>query len=487
LTQTAPGHASLATGCSPDRHGIVGNNWYERSQAVSVYAVAAGRNGRGILAKSEGGSPRNLLSPTVGDALKDATGGRGKVVTMSLKDRSAILPAGRQPDACYWLDGRTGQFITSSYYRDVPHGWVTKFNLERPADRWVGQEWVKLYPKLDYTAYSGPDDIAGEGLGFGRTFPHRLGFALGVPNRLYYDAMELSPYGNDLLLAFAKRAIEAEGLGTGDRPDFLSISFSSNDLVGHVFGPDSQEVLDITLRSDLVVRDLLAFLDQRVGPGNYVVVLSADHGICPLPAFRRAQGRDAGFVAPDIFGSRAQEYLQSIYGRANEPAPRWLETVSGPWFYLNQRVLEQRGLVQTEVEKKLAAWLGQQPGMLAGYSMMELKASGPSEPIGQRVLKSYHPDRCGDVYGVMKPYYLLGNALTTGTNHGTPHDYDTHVPLFVFGAVVRPGIHKEAITPQAAAAILSVALGVALPRDAEAPLPQGIGAIGQVEAVRHGR
>ena len=489
-TLTAPGHASIATGCSPDQHGIIENDWYDRAAGKQVYCVAAGRFERvPAVVRTEPQSeseknkadnasvcPERLLAPTLGDALKEATGGKGRVVAFSLKDRSAVLPAGRHPDACYWFDSRSGGFVTSSYYRLQVHPWIADFNRARPADRWFGKAWARFRPDLEYSFYSGPDDVPAEGKGFGqgRIFPHAMMGGKTELSENYYQAVTTSPYGNELLLELALRAVDAEHLGGGEVPDFLCVSFSSNDLIGHVWGPDSQEVLDVTLRSDRIVQRLIDHLDAKVGKGRYVLVLTSDHGICPLPEVARTQGKDAGRVPVDLLGSRAEAFLNKTFGQGDGNG-RWLEAKAVPWVYLNRSLLEKRALDEPRVEETLTGWLKQQPGILTAYSRHQLLQGVPADDtIGISVRRSFYPQRSGDVVAVLKPYYLFSNPLLTGTTHGTPHPYDTHVPLLVYGPGMRPGVHEQAVTPQAAAAILAHALGIPPPTRAQAPLPEGL-------------
>jgi hypothetical protein len=486
-TLTGPGHASVATGCSPDKHGIVANEWYDRAAGETVYCAAspryaevppppktAGEESASDRKKKErgSGSAERLLVPTLADALLDATEGKGRVVSLSLKDRSAVLPGGRRPDACYWMDTTSGAFVTSTYYRDRPHAWVAAFNAGRPADRWFGREWQRLRPDLDYAQYSGPADVVGAGSGAkqGRAFPHPCGAGLTQPARAYYEALYNSPFGNELLLDFVKRAVDAEKLGQDDIPDLLCISFSSNDPIGHIWGPDSQEVLDVTLQTDRVLKELLACLDARVGPGRYVLVLTADHGICPLPEVAGAQGKDAGRLPLELLTKEAEAFLQATFGEPGGKS-RWLEATTIPWVYLNQPLLRRRGLPPATVEEALARWLEKQDGILKAYTRTQLLRGLPAEDgIGARVRRSFQPERCGDVAVVVKPYHVFNELFTTGTTHGTPHEYDTHVPLLAYGPGVRAGIRPEAVTPQACAAILAQALGIAPPAAAEVPV-----------------
>jgi hypothetical protein len=484
-TLTGPGHASVHTGCSPRTHGIISNDWFDRRAGEEVYCATSSRyqpippkppNPKAKKKDRAAGSPDRLLVPTLADALLEATGGKGRVVALSFKDRSAILTGGRHPTACYWLDTSTGSFVTSTYYRDRVHPWVARFNASRPADAWFGKSWLRLRSDLDYALESGPDDVPGEGRGIeqGRTFPHPMG---RPPHSLrrYYESVYNSPFGNEILLALVKEAVVAEGLGKDDVPDLLCISFSCNDPIGHCWGPDSQEVLDVTLHSDLIVRDLLAFLDDKVGPGHYTVVLTADHGICPLPEVSRHRGLDAGRIDPKLLAKRAGEFLDKKFGKRREKRGGCIESTEGEAFYLNRAWMRARKLEPGRVEQELADWLKKQDGILTAYTRTQLLQGVPADDaIGEAVLRSFHPERSGDVLPILKPYYLLSPVLDPGTTHGTPHTYDTYVPLLVFGPGVRAGVRKERVTPQAVVPILAHSLGIRPPATAEAPLPRDL-------------
>jgi hypothetical protein len=480
-SSTAPGHASLLTGCPPARHGIVENQWYDRASGAHVYCVASDRHRLvpplppdAPADTRAAASPERLLVPALGDVLKAATGGRAKVVALSLKDRSAVLPGGHRPDACYWLNG--GTFVTSTYYRDRPHAWVAELNRARAADRWFGRDWTRLRPDLDYERWSGPDDGIGEwkGYGQGKTFPHPTTGGKEKIGKEYYQAMTTSPFGNELLLALAKRAIDAEQLGGDDVPDLLSVSFSSNDLIGHSWGPDSQEVLDITLRSDRTVKELLDHLDARVGKGRYALILTADHGICPLPELARKQGKDAGRILPAPLLQKAEEFLQQTFGGKKDGKASWIEAAVDFELYLNQRLLRERGLEPAKVEQALADWLARQEGIQTAYTRSQLLRGVPAEDaLGQKVRRSFHPERSGDVVMVLKPFHLM-TTRTEGTLHGTPHPYDTHVPFLVYGPGIEKGVRTEEIAPQAAAAIFAHWLGIRPPDGAETPVPEGL-------------
>jgi predicted AlkP superfamily pyrophosphatase or phosphodiesterase len=489
ITYTGPGHASLLSGCSADRHGIINNEWWDRSAGATVSCAAEARyqpvysfppppDNRSAQDREKdkakgSGSPGRMLAPTVGDVLKEVTAGRGKVVGLSFKDRSALLPVGRHPDACYWFELRAGQFVTSTCYRDTPHAWAREFNRSHPADQWFGQEWTRLRDDVDYTRWAGADDAAGEGLGVakkqGRTFPHPMSAGLKQHSKDYYDTVEASPFGNQLLLDLALRAIEGEQLGKDDVPGLLTISFSSNDLVGHAWGPDSQEVLDITLRSDLIVRDLLNALDKSVGRGRYLFAVTADHGVAPNPEQSVREGRDARRVDPKAVRESANEYLGHTL---SAPGTNWIVNENFPWTYLNEKVIAARGLKTAAVADALAAWFRTQPYVAAAYTRKALDwDAGTLDEFGRMIKKSYHPDRSGDVAIVPKPYYLV-TTYPTGTGHGTPYAYDRHVPLLVLGPGVPSGRSDEAVTPQSLAAIFARAIGAKPPAFAEAAAPK---------------
>jgi hypothetical protein len=486
-TVTGAGHASVATGSTPDTHGIIANEWYDRATRAEVNCVESERYPRvpppprnetkepadpARKKKYLGVAPDRLLAPTLADALKEATGGRARVVSLSFKDRGAVLPGGQHPDACYWYDSNDGQFVTSTWYRDRVHPWVAEFNAGRAVDRWLGREWTRLRPDLNYAKYSGPDAVDGEGKGIniageefqGVEFPHPFGDGTKKSKSRYYGALYNSPFGNELLLELAGHAIDAEGLGSRDVPDLLCLSFSCNDAVGHTWGPDSQEVLDVTLRTDRIIKGLLSALDAKVGRGRYVLALTADHGVCPLPEVARAGHHDAGRIPTTLLKVKGNEFLVTKFG--GDAKTRYVEAAVDSWAYLNHDLLRAKGLHSAEVEEALAGWLARQEGFQAAYTRTQLVAGvAEDDRVGQMVRRSFQPDRCGDVIGVVKPYHIAWTL--SGTTHGSPHAYDTHVPLMVYGAGVRPGAHQELVRPQAAPVLLARALGIKPPAKAE--------------------
>jgi hypothetical protein len=475
-TATAPGHASLITGCSPRTHGIIANGWYDRASREVITAVRVPRY-RLVPSRSDadrglGASPERRLAPSVGELLHDFSG-KSKVISLSLKDRAAVLLSGPPSSLCYWLNSGTGEFVTSTYYESPPRPWVTEFNAGKTIDRWFDTPWTYLRPEIDYAAHSGPDDVTEEGTGVkqGRTFPHPMNAGLSQPGPAYYDALANSPYGNDLLLELARKAIDEEKLGQGGPADLLCLSFSSNDVVGHCWGPDSQEVLDTTLRSDLIVKQLLEHLDARVGKGRYMVVLTGDHGICPLPAVARRQGKDAARVNPDNLLKGAQQFLKDAFP-VPETGPAWIVAGEDGYYYLNRELAREQRQSIGELEKALAGWLVRQEGIQAAYTRSQLLLGlPPGDALGEKVRRNFHPERSGDVVAILKPYHLFFPALSTGTDHGSPHDYDSHVPLLICGPNIRPGVRNEPVSPLVVAPILAWGLGVPRPDAAEADIP----------------
>ena len=498
VTVTGAGHSSMLTGATPAVHGVIANTWYERKSGATVNCSESTRYARVPPAPPEVlkpadptqkdeepakvekamGTPERLLAPTLAESLKMATDGKGRVIGLSFKDRSAIMPVGPKADAAYWLDSADGMIVTSSFFRDAVHPWVNEFNKKRGADKWFEKDWTRYRPDLDYAKFSGLDKVTGEGTGVkqGGVFPHPTDGGAKKIGKTYYEALYNSPYGNDFLLELVKAAVVAEKLGQDDAPDLLSVSFSSNDSIGHTWGPDSQEVLDTTLRSDRVLADLLKFLDDTVGKGKYVVCLTADHGVCPLPEVSAMHGLDAKRLQTKKLMAAAELFLRLTYApeAVAETKTKFIENTTFPWVYLNEKLLAAKGLNTADVAKTLAGFLAKQEGIARTFTREDLEGTFTAEDrIGQRMQKSYYPSRSGDVAMVMKPYWQAGDNLT-GTSHGSPYPYDTHVPLLVFGGTVKPGIRKEEVTPQAIAAIFAKALGNAPPAKAEYPAPAGL-------------
>jgi predicted AlkP superfamily pyrophosphatase or phosphodiesterase len=476
-TMTAAGHASVVTGCSPERHGVIANEWWDRASWKEQYCVADSQY-RAVPAGSAkmGVSPESLLAETLADVLKSETGGKAKVVALSGKDRASVLPGGKRPDAAYWFDDATGLFVTSTYYRPELHDWVAAFNAEGGVNRWFTSGWSKFRQDVDYERFSGPDDAEGEGTGAkqGKTFPHAMTGGLEQPGKASFKATYSSPLLNELLWELGQKAIETEGLGRDEVPDLLSISFSSNDVIGHAYGPDSQEVLDVTLRSDALIGDILNYLDKNLGPGRYAIAVTSDHGVCPLPEQARRRGiATANRIDPAGLERGAIAFLEKSFGKAPE-GMSWIGAANFD-IYVNDQVIDQKKLNRSEVHKALAAWFKNQTGIQEAYTRAELMDPGalPGDETAVLARRSYHPERSGDIFIVLEPY-CLSSEYPTGTTHGTPHEYDRRVPLLFFGCGVVAGKRTEPVTPMATATGLSGLAGIRLPGQAEVPVPEGL-------------
>jgi hypothetical protein len=487
-TTTGPGHASMLTGTCPDRHGIVNNNWYEGGALTYCSGSTRYEFVPGPTPKAkEVGNPDRLLAETVADVLK-AANAKSKVFGISLKDRSAILPTGKRPDGAYWFNGK---FVTSTYYADRAPTWVEEFNNSKVSDKWFGKDWTRSRSDVDYEKWAGPDVVTGEGKGIqvtaagdpargwaqGVAFPHPNTGGRAKAGKEYYDSLANSPFGSELLLEFAKKCVTAEQLGADDVPDLLVVSFSSNDIIGHTWGPDSQEVLDVTLRSDALIADLLGFLDDKVGKDRYLFAITSDHGICELPEVLRKRGLDAKRVDPKAAEKAVEEHLTTKFGAPaattakGDKKPAWIEASSYPWIYFNPKVIAAAGKTRAEVAKAAVEFLAKRPEVGRAFTRADLEGTFPADDsVGTRVKRSYFPQRSGDLYVVLKPHYIPSTG--TGATHGAPYDYDAHAPLLVYGPGIAGGTRTEPTTPQATAAIFAKWLGVRLPNKAEFPVPE---------------
>ncbi len=490
-SSTAPGHASLVTGVPPSVHGIIENRWFERSRGKVVTSCTTDEAyervpplDAAVRERWPALAPTRLLAPTVGDELLEQRKGEGRVFSLSLKDRSAVLMGGKEPNGAYCYDSSVGEFHTSSYYRKSMPAWADAFDRSRVVARWGGKVWDRFGPPAIYDAV-GPDDMPGEGgliyLG-NRVFPHRLP-EVNDRGVNYNRAIEASAYGNELLWEFVKAAIGGENIGRNGTTDLLCVSFSTNDIIGHAFGPDSQEVFDITLRSDKLMADMLAYLDQHVGPGRYSLVMSADHGICPLPEVEVKSHPDARRIKlSDVLGG-LDGHLDKVFGQKDGVPGQWVERDAPardchPWIYLNRRTIDALDKTPAQVEEAAAAWLRERSTPMTVFTRTQLvNGTFPEaeKEFGRMAQLSFHPDRAGDVYIIPPAYYLILGTLSQGTDHGTPHEYDRYIPVLAYGVgVPKVGERKEAVSSLIVAPYLSQLLGINPPVKAAEKLPTGL-------------
>ncbi len=458
ITKTGPGHATMLTGVHANLHGIIGNEWLLREwpaleQVNCVEDRAAPlvgllpqtvRSPGGVVESKAGRSPRHLLASTVGDQLKLRYGARAKVFGVADKDRAAILMAGKLADGAYWTE--SGRVVTSTYYRPQLPDYFTALNAEQRVEKMFGREWTRLLDPKIYEAVQGPDEAAGEyeGIGLTRIFPKRLDGGQKTIGKDYYEAFDDMPWDNDLVADMARELVVHEQLGAADdAPDLLAIGFSQTDRIGHAYGPDSHEVMDSFLRLDRTLAELFHFLDEKVGLQHCVIVLTADHGAAPMPERIQATGRDlaTGRVKGADLDALVVAALDARFGPlANDE--RWAAR-DGLGYHLNPAALAQKQLAAAVVEAAVREALLAAPGIATAYTRTRLLDPAPLDAIGEAVRLSFYAPRSPDVIAVLKPYFI--DRAANGTTHGTPYDYDNHVPLLWWGAGIKAGVHTERV------------------------------------------
>ena len=455
-TVTGAGHASILCGSTPASHGIIANEWFDkksRSMVNCVHDPDAVLVGTAKEGKSPSRSPRNLIGDNVADSMRLAFG--SKVIGVSLKDRGAILPAGRKPSGAFWFDSASGCFVTSTYYRSELPPWVVKFNQQKEPQAFMGQTWTRLKP-LD--VYSGPPEALGAGTLPGEK-PAAFDHMVNPSPTEGFETLVATPFGNRMLADFALAAVDGEALGLGSQTDLLTVSFSSLDLCGHRFGPNSHEVQDIVLRLDLELERLFRGLDQRIGLQNVWIVLAADHGVAPTPEFAQENGLNG--VRTDMI-ALAGELMASLEERFG--AGRFLLTpkiVEGN-VYLDYAALAERRLPVEEVANSIRDWALGHGLFQAAYTRSQLLDGRAPGPLGERVLRGFSAERSGDVVLVQKPFQIPSGG-NGGTTHGTPYSYDTHIPILFYGAPFKPGRCADPVAITDIAATLSQALRMTEP------------------------
>ena len=433
-TYTAVGHASIYTGTIPSEHGIISNNWYDKFEKKSIYCVDDS-NYKTIGNESNDGekSPYRMQSSTLADQLHLAQNRNGKTIGIALKDRAAILPAGHSANGAYWFGGgKYDQWVSSSFYMDALPNWVTDFNNSKKADAYLSKPWETLYD-IDTYSQSIADDNEFEGLNKGEktpTFPHDIP-ALKKKNG-NYSMIKAIPAGNSITADFAKAAIIGEHLGKSEFTDFLAISFSSTDYIGHQYGPASVEIEDTYLRLDQDLAALFKTLDEEVGQGNYTLFLTADHAAIHVPAYLQSLKIPAHYFDLKKF----REALLSITKKYFN-SDQLIENVSNYQIFLNKEVLESLGLNQNTVAQKLADEVIHLEGIYKAVTARTLQTTHFSEGILNSLQNGYNQKFSGDVMLIPYPATLIRGK--TGTSHGSGYSYDTHVPIIFYGNGVKKG------------------------------------------------
>ncbi|OAB27338.1 Type I phosphodiesterase / nucleotide pyrophosphatase [Flavobacterium fryxellicola] len=442
-TYTAPGHASIYTGTTPSTHGIVGNDWFNKATGKNMYCTDdASVKILGDGTENEGAmSPRNLLSTTITDELRMATNFKGKVIGLSIKDRGAILPAGHFANWAFWYS-KTGSFISSTFYGSTLPNWVADFNQEKRYMNYINKGWSLLKPVATYNE-SLRDDNPYEGKldkASAPVFPYDL-------SKMYKekgaDILRTTPFGNDILAELAMKAIEKEALGKDDNTDFLAVSFSSTDYIGHTFGPRSMELQDTYLRLDQTLEQFLNYLDKTVGKDNYLLFLTADHAGAENPNYLR----DNKYNVKNI---PSKDIVESLKKFSNEAfGIDVLLNYSNFNLFFNKSILKQKGLELAKVKQSFKDFLMTQEQVKRVYSEEDILASSGDDYFLSFISKGYDPKQNGDLVILDKAGYMEYQA--TGTTHGSPNSYDTHVPLLFYGWHVPNGeLHSKKYITQIA-------------------------------------
>ena len=462
-SETGPGHSVLLSGRHPSHSGIIANSWYDPYLKKVVNVVddpavdAVGGKGRGA-------SPANFNGFTVGDKVKQKWPG-SKVVGISFKDRAAILPAGPRADAAYWFENDCGCFITSTYYMRQPPAWLVNFNNRRLADSYAKAPWTRLLPDESvYLKYSSEDDFPGEWDLKDTTFPHQ--FRGQPPQPAYYDSFRRTPFSDEVLTEAALQALDAHELGKHTGPDILTASFSSSDIVGHTYGPFSQESMDTYLRLDLMLDRLLKGVDSRVGLDNTLVILSADHGALPLVEWLQKQGVPAKRVRASVLADAVRKALQEKF----PSAPDLIAFMEGSNISLDMETIRRLGIKPSEVEQTAIRALKSTGAVEAVYTWADLISDKPnSDPYLHLFRNSFSTPRTPQLLVVPKKYYYISNNVG-GTGHGTVYEYDRHVPIVWMGVGIRPGQYDAEAGPEDIAPTLAKMLGIDYPLEYDARL-----------------
>lgn len=465
-TVTGPGHASVYTGTTPAMHGIIGNEWYDKDLKKDVNCVNDPK--QKVVGSPEGKgdiSPWRLLTSTVTDELELYTQRKSKVIGVSIKDRGAVLPAGHMGDAAYWYDSKTGTFVSSSYYMNELPQWLVKFNGQKLPDQYLAKTWNPLFPIEEYTA-SGPDENPYESKLGGKekpTFPYDLK-ALRKKNG-DYDLLVTVPFGNDFLTDMAKATLEGEKLGQNTVPDFLAVSYSTTDILGHAVGPNAVEIQDTYLRLDRNIDDLLKTLDAKVGAGNYTVFLSADHAVADVAQYLKDNKMPAGYFNYANVKANLNDYLKKYF-----PDKEIIEEIDGDQVFLNHTAFQNdpsSAGVQMIIATELAAkWLMAQEGVANVYPQSLLRQGDYNEGgVKGAIIRGHHAKRSGDIVISLESGWY-GAYRIQGTTHGSPYKYDTHVPMLFFGFGIPKGSSVRYHTITDIAPTISTLLNIKFPSGA---------------------
>ncbi len=459
-TYTGPGHASVYTGTTPQNHGVISNHWYDKFSKKMVYCASdASVKVVGSMSELEKMSPHRMKTTTVSDQNRLHTQFKGKTIGIAIKDRGAILPAGHTANGAYWFRGKDeGKWITSTYYRTELPDWVKKFNESGKAQSYF-KEWNTLYDIKTYVE-SGEDENTFEGGYIGKetaTFPYDLSKLKDQNSG--YDIIKSSAFGNSLTADFAIASIEGEQLGSDEVTDFLTVSFSSTDYVGHNFGVNSKEIQDTYLRLDKDLERFLNALDQKVGKGQYTLFLTADHGAVHVPAYLKSVKIPSGYFDSHAFRSKVETFVKSVFN-----VDGLIENISSNQVFFNYDVLTKNSINSEDLQKAIAHFVLQEDQIDKVFTRIQLESSNYTSGIAALVQKGFNQKRSGDVVIVLDPATIMYS--TKGSSHGSGLPYDTHAPLLFFGQGIKKGSTTQETHITDIAPTISALLGIAFPNGA---------------------
>lgn len=454
-TVTACGHTTVYTGSVPAIHGITGNAWWDYDKNRIVYC-SEDKTVKTVGSSSTSGemSPKNMLTTTICDELKLATNFKSKVIGLAIKDRGGILPAGHSADAANWYESKSGDWITSTYYMNALPQWVTDFNNKKMADGFYEKGWSTLYPINTYTQ-STKDENEYEAKPFGseqKGFPYSLK-QFAAKN---YSAVLQTPYGNTLTMLMAKEAIANEQMGKDSITDFLALSFSSPDYIGHAFGPNSIEIEDTYLRLDKDLGELLDYLDKQVGKNEYLIFLTADHGVAHVPGFMNQNKLPGGAVDDNTMVADLNKLLKDKYGKSNLVLSAYNYQLS-----LNRLVIDTAKLDEEAIVKDIIKHVQKIEGVDRVFALEDLMEQPMNSDVKNRLANGWHPKRSGDIQIILKPGWIDGGA--TGTTHGLWNPYDSHIPLLWYGWNIKPGRSTDEVYMTDIASTLAAMLRIQMP------------------------
>jgi hypothetical protein len=454
-TVTGCGHATIYTGTVPAIHGITGNAWWDiqKNKQVNCVEDKSVKTVGGISSAGEM-SPRNMLTTSISDELKLATNFRSKVIGIALKDRGSILPAGHSADAAYWYESKSGRFISSGFYMDSLPVWVNNFNKAKWVDEYYQKGW-ELIDRPDAYVQSTGDQQWYEAQPFGKDqslFPYDLKRFIGKD----YDAILKTPYGNTLTFSFAKQAVEAEQLGKDSIPDFLAISFSSPDYIGHAFGPNSMEIEDTYVRLDKELGEFFDYLDQKIGKEKYLCFLSADHGVAHVPGFLSENKIPAGLVDDRRIMDTLNFMLDQQYNCGNI-----ILHTNNYQIGLNHSKIDSLALDEGKIIEKIINYVKGVDGIERVFELSELMEEPLPAKLRESIANGYHPQRSGDIQMIFRSGWIDGG--NTGTTHGLWNPYDSHIPLLWYGWNIPQGSTTEEVYMTDIAATVAALLKIQMP------------------------